>query len=358
MTTQERIQHLANFGQSPELLGTFDTETLSTWVEAELGHSEALDRFVPHGPILSQAYAPQTLLHIVSGNTPHGAIQSLLRGLIIGAHNIVKLPSMGLPEIENWIGQLPDKLRQMVEIRSNIDDDTWQQAQTIIAIGSDSTMAKLQQKVLPSQHFIPHGHKVSIGIVLSDLETAATLAAKDVSIFNQRGCLSPHAIYVQEQQSGDALKFAGLLAVAMADFAELHTPEPINLSEAGAIRNLRETTRFIAANSPDSQLFESSENLDWTVVYESSSELKLSCLNCCVYVKPAPKTFDLITLGKEAAHLSSVALHPFHPDGAAKYSHLPANRFCPLGQSQEPSLFWHHDGLAPLASLVTWKDIG
>ncbi|NIP95624.1 MAG: acyl-CoA reductase, partial [Akkermansiaceae bacterium] len=37
---------------------------------------------------------------------------------------------------------------------------------------------------------------------------------------------------------------------------------------------------------------------------------------------------------------------------------LGATRFCALGETQNPSLFWHHDGLPPLASLVTWIDLG
>jgi len=324
-----------------------------------LGRADALDSFASHGSILSKAIAPAHLLHIVSGNTPHAAIQSLLRGLLLGSANTVKLPSTGLPELSAWVAQFPESLKNLITLLTQLKDTHWQQADAIIAIGSDQTMLDIQQKITPRQRFIPHGHKISIGIVCGDFETAAPLAARDASLYNQRGCLSPHAIYVQEQTDGDTIRFASLLAKAMDTFGQTSPPEPLTLSEAGAIHNLRETTRFTAANTDTSQLWESPHNQNWTVICESSPTLKLSCLNRCIYVKPLPASMDAPTLGTESQHLSTIAIHPFSPTySETLLNKLPATRICPLGQSQSPSLFWHHDGFAPLASLVQWQDIG
>jgi hypothetical protein len=359
MTTQERIQLLTQSGQASELAERFSSDDLTSWITSELGHPEALDRFIPHGPVLSRAFAPPILLHIVSGNTPHAAIQSVFRGLLLGSHNIVKLPSSGLPEFTSWVEQLSNELKNLIELQSPLSEHHWQKANAVVAIGSDTTMAAVQQRLQAHQTFIPHGHKISIGIVTEITEHAAILAANDASLYNQRGCLSPHAIYVREQTPGDAHKFADLLANAMEDFSHHSPPEPLNLSEAGAVANLRETSRFAAANSPNHALWESKGSSDWTVIFESSPQLRLSCLNRCVYVKPLPAILDVTTLGEEALHLSTIALHPFDADRAASLANtLPAHRICPLGKSQTPSLFWHHDGWAPLASLVKWKDLG
>jgi hypothetical protein len=361
MTTQERIQHLTQSGQAPDLLGNFDSADLTSWLEAELGHAQALDQFTPHGPLISKAFAPKTLLHIVSGNTPHAAVQSLLRGILLGSHNIVKLPSSGLPELTQWISQFPDAIQTLIETHTQLTDDHWQRANAVIAIGSDASISAIQQKIRPDQRFIPHGHKISIGIVScapDDFAEAASQAAIDASLHNQQGCLSPHAIYIKETTDGDAIQFAGKLAQAMASFAADNPAEPLNLSEAGAVRNLRETTRFSAANSSNHQLWESSDSIEWTVIYDASPELKLSCHNRCIYVKLLPSELNLETLGSEAQHLSSIGIYPFDPIYAESLSTLPAHRICPLGQSQHPSLFWHHDGFAPLSSLVNWKDIG
>lgn len=368
MTTQDRIQQLVEFGQCLKLMPAFNKADLCSWVSTELGRKDALDTFIPVGDIHSKAYAPETLLHIVSGNTTHAAIQSVFRGLLLGSLNIVKIPSTGLPELERWLDQLPRSLQELVTIHRQLADDHWQMADAVVAIGSDSTIECIRQRILPRQKFQAHGHKVSIGIVLSDFGPAAELAAKDISLFNQRGCLSPHAIYVKERQADDSQRFASLLAEAMELFNQNNPPEPISLSEAGSICNRRETTRFEASNvNPNKSkattcrgvgLWESANSLDWTVIHQSTPALRLSCLNRCVDVRPLPEKLDIATLGPESLHLSSIAIHPFSSDFAESLTHLPAHRICRLGQSQSPSLFWHHDGYAPLASLVDWKDIG
>lgn len=356
-TTHDRIQLLAPACRADgfvRLMGGVSADDLARWVAAELGRADALDVFAPHCKLLTKAYAPGRLLHIVSGNTPHAALQSLLRGLLLGSRNTVKTPSGGLPELEQWIASLPGPLRDMVDCRGALTEADWESADAVIAVGSDETIASVHAQLRPQQIFIPHGHKVSIGVVTGDLGAAARLAAEDASLFNQRGCLSPHAIYVQ----GDARAFAASLAEEMERFARKHPPEPLTLSEAGAVQNLRQTMRFIAANDGESRLWCSSGNLHWTVVYEPSATLKLSCLNRCVYVKKLPEPVTAEALGAEARHLSTVALHPFSGAGAEALASLPAHRVCPLGKSQRPDLFWHHDGFAPLASLVKWKDLG
>ncbi len=353
--TSARLQIIAKVCQHPNFtafMGDVSLKDLNAWIDTELGHPNALENFHSRGSLLSKAYAPQTILHIVSGNTPHTAIQSLLRGLVLGSYNIIKLPSSGIPVFENWLTSFPKSLREMVETTKDLTDEHFSRADAIIATGSDSTILAIQKRILPHHIFIPHGHKISISIIYDDPLTAAPLAAKDVSLFNQRGCLSPHAIYVKT----DARDFAKQLACALEN--DPHTPEPLTLSEAGAISNLRETTRFAAANSDSVQLWESAENLDWTVIYEASPKLHLSCLNRCIYVKPLPKHLSVSELGSEAQHLSSIAIHPFTSTLAEPLTALPAHRICPLGQSQSPSLLWHHDGFSPLASLVKWKDIG
>jgi len=363
MTTLDRIKLLEEACLHPQcirLLGRVTAEDLRLWVIAEFGRDDALDTFRPYGSddLKTKAYPPVTILHIVSGNTPHAAFQSLLRGLLIGSHNIIKLPSSGLTDFTEWVSSLPPHLITLVEIHTDLTDDQWSRANAVIATGSDDTITTIQKKINPHQTFIPHGHKVSLGIIDGDLENAAALAAQDTSLYNQRGCLSPHAFYVNPPAS--AKKFAELLAVEMQAYARIHPSDSLTLSEAGAIRNLRETRRFISANTDTTQLWESPNDLTWTVIYDVSATLELSCLNRCIYVRPLPDKLNEATLGNEAAYLSTISLHPFSNERAEVIlSSLPAaHRLCPLGQTQKPSLFWHHDGFAPLVSLVKWKDIG
>lgn len=356
-STKDRIQQIAETYAQDELskwTGSFSRDDLHHWLSTELGSDTALDQYQPHGPLQSKAVAPANILHIVSGNTAHAAHQSLLRGLILGSHNVVKIPSAGLPDFTDSLDQFPEELRKRIEVHRELSDEHWSKADAVVAIGSDESIATIHQKLRADQTFIPHMHKVSLGVVYEDFGPAARLAARDISLYNQQGCLSLHAVYV----SGDSKAFASALAEEMAAFARENPADTLNTSEAGAIRNTRENARFCSANDQQTQLWESEDSLEWTVIHEPSPKLKLSCLNRCVYVKPLPTQFDTSTLGPQSQHLSTIALHPFNRANALSLEQLPAHRICPLGQSQQPSLYWHHDGFTPLASLVKWKDIG
>ncbi|WP_018970606.1 acyl-CoA reductase [Rubritalea marina] len=362
MNTEERAHHLAKAAAPvARFLGEFSANDLLDWLQHELGDWRALDDFQQVGNILTKAKALK-LLHVVSGNTPHAGLQSMLRGLLIGAENCIKVPSslslkLGtdaqhtIPALGTFFAALPTELQARCHFTTELDDHTLSSADCVIAIGSDEAIAAVHARLTPQQRFIPHGHKLSIGLIDKPNSKHAQLAARDASIFNQNGCLSPHAIYVQQ----DAAAFAPMLAEAMERYAESDPRGEIGLSESGAIRNLRETTRYRAAQSPEKiQLYESDGDTRWTVIYDESPRLELCPGNRCIYVRPWPE--DLSTLGSEVEYLSTIALAPL-PKLLDTVAPLEAPRICQLGQAQFPDLFWHHDGFAPLASLVTWQDI-
>jgi len=364
MNTRERLTHLAACSALFEpWTGSFDKESLLEWLEAELGDPAALDRPVPHGPLRSQALAAPRLLHVVSENTAHAAFQSLLRGLVVGSHNTVKLPSAGLPGFAEAVAALPRELASLVTLLPDLPPAWRTQFDALVVFGTDETLEWFARNTPARVRFLPHGQKLSIALVSGDAETAARLAARDVSRFDQRGCLSLHDVYLTPEAGLRVPDFAALLASEMERFEE-HSPRAkLNVEEAASISALREDRRFQAATHPARcALWESEGSTAWTVIYEASPELKISPLNRVVFVKPWPASASTVTareaLGEETRHLSTLALHPFVPARAAEFVALGATRLCPLGETQNPSLFWHHDGLPPLASLTSWVDVG
>ncbi|MFM8656614.1 MAG: acyl-CoA reductase, partial [Chthoniobacterales bacterium] len=97
MNTPDRVIAIAKAAEPfRTLLGSTTADDLLAWLRAELGNSEALDRWVDHGEAKTKAITPEIILHVVSGNTPHAALQSLIGGLLLGSRNLVKLPRGGL----------------------------------------------------------------------------------------------------------------------------------------------------------------------------------------------------------------------------------------------------------------------
>ena len=356
-TTVERAEFIANHCikmNSNTFLGNFSAKHLINWIQRELGDTNILDNYVQYGDSTryTKAAPHGLILHILSGNTEHAGHQSLLRGLRIGAKNIIKLPSSGLPELERWIQNLPPELKNLVAIIENLNDEIFQSADIVIAIGSDNTMQEIQKRITPQQRFIPHGHKLSIGLIESTTTETAKLAVKDACAFNQQGCLSLHSIYVKGNEQV-AKSFLPLLANAMAEYEIINPRGDISISESGAISNLREAVKYEAANdSANVAILHSKGNTTWTAIYRNSPTLSPSVLNRVITVQPWPDNIE--KLGPEHNYLSTLAVEKALLTSDIDFK---APRICPLGSSQEPSLDWHHDGFLPLGSLVKWHDL-
>ncbi len=107
MNTIERVNALS-------LATGINEDDLIGVIQKELGHPNALDEFIPYGNIHARAFAVSPILHIVAGNTPEAAIQSLTRGLLVGAHNFVKLPKNGLDGFDSFMMKLPSELVNLI----------------------------------------------------------------------------------------------------------------------------------------------------------------------------------------------------------------------------------------------------
>lgn len=336
-----------------EYLGEVRAEDLVALVAAELGNAGILDDFQPHGPSggLARAYGPEVILHVISGNTPHAGLQSLLRGLLLGSRNLCKLPRGGLPALEAFRAGLPPELAARVEFSSVLPDAWLARAEAVIVFGSDETIAALHARVRPGQRFIAHGRRISLGLILDDpARLSIPAAARAVSLFDQQGCLSPHGFYVR----GDALTYAGALAAELARAGPCAPREP---TEAARVRAWRDDFQFRAANDPTRlRLWSSPGSLAWTVAFDAADpRFTPSPLYRAVTVKPLPADLPAALAGVRP-HLSTIALWPSTPETAAFARDLGASRLCPLARMQLPPLTWHQDGAPSLAALVRWID--
>ena len=352
MNTAERARALAQAAEHFPLLGSFAAQDLLETVRLELGHAEILDGFRPYAGHFSRAAPRDPILHIVSGNTPHAALQSLTRGLLLGARNLVKIPSQGLPEVEEFLALLPPDLRENATVRRELPPEWQREARAWVVFGSDETIAHFRRQARAEVVFEPHAHRVSIGIVFDDPAFASVpLAARDASLFNQKGCLSPHDFYV----AGDARGYAARLAEAMAGHEAGDPRSAVTTAEAAAIHDTRANSRFRAASDPRVQLWESEGSTAWTVIYEEDPWFASSCLNRVVFVKPLPE--DLAAaLGPAGAWLGATGIWPATPASAEEAAALGPSRVCPLGKMQEPPPTWHQEGRPVLAPLVRWVD--
>lgn len=337
-------------------VGCFREEDLLEWVRLELGCVNVLDGWVEHGRIRTRAVALSPLLHVVSGNTPHAAFQSVFRGLLVGAFNRVKLPGAGLPEFERWVGGLPEGLSRMIEMRRDLPEE-WLDSEGAVIFGDGATMAALRERLLAGVRRIEHGPKVSVAVVFEEGDGLLDRLAEDILRYDQQGCLSVQAVYFDGTEE-EVLGFGDRLAEALGRHRAMHPRGVIPVSEAGRVRNARAVARFLVANGEGGRIWESEGSTEWTLVHRRAVELVPGPLHGFVTLHGWFGGGDVGAWGGEVEHLSTVSIHPFTEEHAERVGFLGSPRVCAVGESQRPTLFWHHDGVGALSSLVRWRDLG
>ena len=324
----------------------------------ELGDPKALDEFVKYGDVFAKANAISPILHIVAGNTPEAAIQSITRGLLVGAKNFVKLPKNGIKEFHDFLQKLPSEMLNLVETSSDREtSNEWiDLAKIIIIFGSDETAMDIASQASPLQTIISHNHKVSFAVVdRDDQKEAADLAARDINKYDQMGCLSPHCIYVNPKEQPRS--FAARLAKSLEVLNKNNPPKDRDIATDAQIDHLRRSYEFRSSNDTSVQIWKSDNNTNWTVIYEDEPQFAQSPLGQFVFVKPFPENLaEALSIIIDS--ICTIAIYPYSLEMAKSLTHIGATRYCPLGSSQNPSIYWHHDGYQSLAPLVSWQNAG
>ncbi|MBC7980123.1 MAG: hypothetical protein H7Y36_06125 [Armatimonadetes bacterium] len=346
---EERIFFLVSQASQLEAwVGSYDASALRRWLNAELGDERRLEQWVDG----SRVVACGSVLHVVSGNTPHAAFQSVFRAILIGCRSYVKLPTGGLAEFEQWAKSVQGELGELLEWRRDLPEE-WRKPETAVVYGGAESINWFREWLPKATKIIEHGPKLSAAFVFEEKEGLTAGLAEDVMRFGQRGCLSVQIIYLQ----GDIAGFCGRMAFAMRQYSELNGRVPGSLSEAGQVRNERELTRFRIANGAAVKMWESEASTDWTVVCDEENPfLRAGPLNGFVRVVPMPKVISQQSLGEEVRYLSTAVVEPIAEEWRLEGIGPP--RICAAGQAQEPGIFWHPDGEMPLAGLVRWRDLG
>lgn len=351
MKLDDRIGAVASAAADFPWLGDLDAENILRWIKLELGDLLREGEPPEYGWQHCFAQPLSPILHVVSGNTPHAALQSLIRGIIVGAKNRMKLPQGGLPEVDEFSLRLPSALRP--ELAVQLDPSWARDAEAIVVYGSDETVREFSQRILPTQRLLAHGHRISFGLIWGSFDrTVVDGAARDVFVFDQLGCLSPQFYYV----AGDSEGFASLLARHLRELGLASPATRRGYEIAAALRGYREEWKFRAATEPGIVVWESTGTLDWVVIHDPGSVPSASPLHRTIFVRPMPSELGSV-VAPIRPQISTIGLHPVNLESVRQAIGLGAQRVCRIGQMQNPPLTWHHDGWPTLASLVRYVDI-
>ncbi len=234
---------------------------------------------------------------------------------------------------------------------TSIESPLLEKVGRVVAYGGALALADLRRRA--ASKLIAFGPKASVAIVAgalapTALEAVASALARDVALFDQRGCLSLQAIYTD----GDAEALAAALADALEEAARRWPPLPLSPAEAGALRSMREEAAFLGCDVAPTPLDRA------TVVVDRRALFLPSPGHRAVRIHPVPHVDAAVAiLRPHAARLQGVAVSA--NGGAAgdglgdRLTALGVSYVCAPGELQSPGASWRNGGIDLVASLAS-----
>jgi hypothetical protein len=363
-----------------EFFGQITQNNLEELIVQDLGHLGRLDEMSSAesehaGERAARVTGPELIAHVAGGVLPNPTLLSMILSVLTRSAQFVKCPTRGalLPRLfAHSIYIMEPKIGACMELAAwpggskAFEEALFAHATCVTATGSDETLAAVRNQLPGGVRFIGYGHRVSFAYISAEMLSSFTLpkiiakAADDVTAWDQLGCLSPHAIYVETGGAIAPEKFAELLAAELAKREATHPRGELDFDEHANISRHRDFYKVRSAHSAETRLWNSEGSTAWSVVFQAEPEFHPSCLNRFIFVK-AVLDLDQLFLGidKLRGKVSTVGLAAAGARAQALANALAewgVTRICPIGAMQNPPLRWRHDGRPPLGELVNWAD--
>jgi hypothetical protein len=351
---------------------SFRAAQLHRFVAEDFANPKLLDEFQPAakgGAV--RAFGPELLVHSWAGNVPGLPLWSLVCGLLVKAGNIGKLPSAeplfaGL--FARLLAEVHPPLADCLAVvwwkggEDSIADSLFSQADTVLAYGSNESLAQIRSRVPVTARFLPYGHKLGFGLVgraaLDSQRAPATarLAAHDVMRYDQQGCYSPHVFYVERGGKVSPRAFAQYLAGELANLQRRFPRRAAALEDATAIAAWRQSSELKALSAEGGDLIGAAE-APWAVAYADAPQpLAPTAAHRHIQVVAIQRLDDVIPLVEpHRAFLQSagVAAEPAELFRIAQLlGQAGVTRIAAIGAMTSPEAGWHHDGRFNLLDLV------
>lgn len=288
----------------PFQLELLDPAAIRRLVESELGTLAALDE--PH-------HAVRVVAHVMAGNIPGLAAVPMCLGVVAKQATVIK-PAAGDPEFPrlfhaSW-QELDPELAETVAVvpwrggDTGVEHIVLGEADVVVAMGSEAALAAIRQRVRGK--FIGLGPRLSFAFVAADYLGSTHEAARcadalayDVSVWDQRGCLSPQIVFVEKGRDVSLYQFAELLGTALERWAEELPGGTVSVPELAAIRTFRDEAQW----QPGVRLVVPQGSLGWTVVVEPRAQFLPTCLGRTIRVQPVDSVAALVSLLAPHRHL-------------------------------------------------------
>ena len=347
----------ANLGLAAESLN----ESLDALLEPFSG--ESLASFAARFELAGRAErlrAPGlTIGFIMAGNVAGAGLHEVAIALIAGAGLVIKTASaepVFFDAFARTLAELDAETASRMAVLNwsrmdgELTDELIRKCDRVVAFGDDANLASmgLQPKMVRFGSRVSAAAIATSGLSTAQIGGAANLIARDIALFEQLGCLSPHHVFVVDPVADAAPDFASRIATALELLATTTMPPAkIPLFDAALVRSVRENSRWRRIGGEPIQLFEG-PRLSWTVVFDRTASFSVSPGYRTVHVSgvrdiselrvrlvPAAGKLEAIAVGGDDAEVTDLS----NMCTALGVSYLAAP-----GRIQSPPLQWRHGG--------------
>ena len=345
-------------------------------LDAEFTDVACLDGFVERQGRSSMAMGPGLCFQIIAGSVPGVGVSALIRSLLVKSPTLLKpgrgdsvLPVLFASALHEADPELAAALAVVYwpggsEVLENV---ALLGADVVVAYGGDETVAALRARAPVTTRFVAYHHRVSVAVVGVEAlgrphaEASAASLAKAVAIFDQRGCVSPRVVYVEEGGTVSPRAFASLLAQSLAGLDRDLPSGALDRAEASALHQVRGTAELVAASESGADIHHGGD-APWTVIFDRGPMALAPSLSRTVQVVPLTDLEQLPDLlARRGSHLQTVGtagLGDREQVLASRLGRAGVSRVVPFSEVPFPPPWWHHDGGNPLGDLVRWVDLG
>jgi len=343
--------------------------------QALRGNLGASDGFVPQGPASKQLHRAQPrglLVHWVAGNVPLLGMISLVQGLLSKNANLVKVSRQNA-------GVLPYFLAALSQVRYRRPDgkevagtlltdavraiytDREDEAAAALSTLADVRVAWGGREAVEAIMNLPRrfgtedivfGPKTSFVVVGADklsgqagARQVASLVARDTVALGQRGCNSPHTVFVERGGALGPEAFAALLGEELSRVSR-QTPPDTAPQEAFQILGWR------AEYDMRGQAWYG-DGVRWSVFYSDDDRgLATPCYGRTLFVRPVDDVFDVAAVCSVNTQTAGLALGERRLKVAEALTARGVERCPEVGRMSLYEAPW--DGMYPIDRMVRW----
>ena len=358
-------------------LKSFRRPQLLRFLLEDFGDPAMLDDFRPRARGgWTRACGPGLLAHVWAGNVPGLPIWSMVAGLLVKAGNLGKVSSAE-PLFATWfaetLAEVEPRLSEVLAVvwwpggNTELEEVVCREADVFKVYGGDTALAAWQRKLPPGKRLLPHGHKISVGLVSAtaldtrDAQLTARQAALDVVRWDQQGCYSPQAFYVERGGQVSPDEFARHLAGELSALSHSFPRRDLGLEDSTSRAQWQQRVELAQLRGQAVELLGSNQ-ADWRLAYLDTPEApQPSALNRTAAIMAVERLEDAMPLLETmGSHLQTVGLAASPEVLFSLAPHIArtgATRICALGSMTTPAPGWHHDGRFSLLDLVRMVDI-